>query len=85
MRSLLSNGIKKELISEEAEAKLQLIQKDIAEQKNQFEIFKATAGTELQLAVQKKENEIRAEYKVEMDELRKELEKYRELYYNKNK
>lgn len=68
---------------EEADGKLTLMQRDLTEQKQQFEIFKATAGTELQLAVQRKENEIRAEYKVEMDELRKELEKYRELYYKK--
>ena len=71
--------------AEESEGKLALIQRDFTEQKQQFEIFKATAGSELQLAVQKKENEVRAEYKVEMDELRKELEKYRELYYKQER
>lgn len=72
-----------EATMEESEGKLALMQRDLMEQKQQFEIFKATAGSELQLAVQKKENEVRAEYKEEMDTLRKELEKYRELYYNK--
>lgn len=72
-----------EATMEESEGKLALTQRDLMEQKQQFEIFKATAGSELKLAVQKKENEVRAEYKEEMDELRKELEKYRELYYNK--
>lgn len=72
-----------ETATEEAEGKLNLMQRDLMEQKQQFEIFKATAGTELQLAVQKKENELNAVHKEEMDELRKELEKYRELYYNK--
>lgn len=72
-----------EATKEESEGKLALIQRDFTEQKQQFEIFKATTGTELQLAVQKKENELRAEYKVEMDELRRELEKYRELYFKK--
>lgn len=55
------------------------------EQKNKFEIFKATADAELRIAVQTKENEPNAAHEAELDELRKELEKYRELYYNKQK
>jgi len=74
---------KLEATVEEAEGKLALMQRDLTEQKQQFEIFKATAGSELQLAVQKKENELNTIHKAEADEIRKELEKYRELYYTK--
>ena len=70
-----------ETAAEESNGKLILMQRDFLEQKQQFEIFKATSDTELQLAVQKKENELNTLHKAETDELRKELEKYRELYY----
>ena len=70
-----------ETVAEESNGKLSLLQRDFSEQKQQFEIFRATAAMELQLAVQKKENELNALHKAELDELRKESEKYRELYY----
>ena len=70
-----------ETVAEEFNGKIILMQREFSEQKQQFEIFKATAAAELQLAVQKKENELNMVHKTEVKELQKELEKYRELYY----
>lgn len=49
----------------------------------EMEFFKKNCETEHQLQLQIQENELKDKHKQELDELRKELDKYKELYYQK--
>lgn len=50
-------------------------------QEDKFEDFKNSVQTKHQLELQLKVNELQNSHKNELDELRKELDKYKELYY----
>ena len=67
------------------EREKQKAEDEINRQKDIFEHYKANSKTEHQLELQIKINELQNSHKKELDEVRKELDKYKELYYQMRK
>lgn len=72
---------KNEVLMKELEKSNQMAEEEILRQKEICKYQKTKMEMEYQLALQKKENELKDMHKAEVDELRKELDKYKELYY----
>lgn len=68
-------------LASELEREKQRFEEEKKRQEDKFENFKNSVQTKYQLELQIKVNELQNSHKNELDELRKELDKYKELYY----
>ena len=78
---LLEVAYKNESLIIELEKINKKTENETIRQKEIFEYQKAHSEMEYQLALQKQENELKDAHKKELDEMRKELDKYKDLYY----
>lgn len=78
---LLEVAYKNESLIIELEKISKKTENETIRQKEIFEYQKAHSEMEYQLALQRQENELKDTHKKELDEMRKELDKYKELYY----
>lgn len=76
-------GRENESLSSEIKREKKNAEDELARQKKEFEFIEKNIKTEQQLQLQVLENKLREQHKVELDELRKELDKYKDLYYQK--
>lgn len=74
---------KNESLIAELEKATQKVEDEVKRQKEFFANEKAKCEIEHKLELQMKENELKDAHKRELDEIRKELDKYKDLYYQK--
>lgn len=82
--TLLELTYKKEALLTELQKANQKTEDELLRQKEVFEYQTAKLEMEYQLLIQKNENELKETQKKEVDQLRKELDKYKDLYYQEN-
>ena len=82
--TLLELTYKKEALLTELQKANQKTEDELFRQKEVFEYQTAKLEMEYQLLIQKNENELKETQKKEVDQLRKELDKYKDLYYQEN-
>ncbi len=80
-KAFLEVTYKNEALMAELEKVKRMAEEEIRRQKDTFAHEKEKSEITYQLALQMKENEMKEVHKKEMDEIRKELERYKDLYY----